>query len=96
MIPSGSSKESLIGESQLTPNPPIESNIISIKTCKLKPLTYLVVALTDTGLMNMHLFVVNKFYQIQPLSDAVDAKVYYRKCEISKNGDLMALFVECK
>lgn len=77
----------------------IDHSIKSIKSCKLKPLHHLVISISELGSVYMNLFVINKLYQIQPISDLPpdsERKLIYHKSEVSKNGDLIALFVECK
>ncbi len=89
----------ILDKIDLFSNESIDQSIKSIKTCKLRSHHHLVISITSMGLVYMHLLTLNKFYQIQALSDLTpesERKMIYHKSEISKNGDLIALFVECK
>jgi hypothetical protein len=87
----------IIDKMELFSNETIDQSIKSIKSCKLKSLHHLVISITDLGSVYMHLFIISKLYQIQVMSDSEsERKLIYHKSEISKNGDLIALFVECK
>ncbi|CAF0942853.1 unnamed protein product [Brachionus calyciflorus] len=72
------------------------TNIINIYTAQIKQSAHLIVSISDTGFVFFHVFMVDNFYPVQPLINDSDAerKYIYRKCEISKNAELLAFFVE--
>lgn len=48
------------------------ANIISIKTSRIKPMVHLLVSISETGFLFMNVFVIDRFYNIQPLVEGVN------------------------
>ncbi|RMZ94442.1 WD repeat-containing 93-like isoform X5 [Brachionus plicatilis] len=74
----------------------ISTNIIKIYSSQLKPSVYLIVSITDSGHLFTHVFMREKFYLVQSLTQETDSerKFSYKKCEISKNCEFVAVFIE--
>lgn len=71
--------------------------VVSINCSTIKLGVFFISAITENGYVSLYLFILGKFYPIQPAAEIdPERKTKFIKCELSEKSDYMALLVESK